>query len=300
MERLGLGYDDLRRIRPGHHPVVGFGAGPSGAGAGLGGVRQPAQRLLGFAALNDPWSAEPRTGLGQRTCLVAYSWRSRWWRRSPSATAAAAGYIDFSMLEGLLWTMPAALVVRQQTGAEPTPTGNADTRHDRTASTAAPRGSLAGHRRDGGQEWRALCDAVPALRDLAGLTTAERRAAQTTIDARIAAWARDQDDIEAAAALQAGGAPAAASATANDLADAHLGALPSVGPRGRRRRAVSARSALAVGRRSTRRAAGGAGAGPGHGACAALVRRPQRRRTSGAPEAGAFHAVDTLPAPPPG
>jgi crotonobetainyl-CoA:carnitine CoA-transferase CaiB-like acyl-CoA transferase len=72
-------------------------------------------------------------------------------------------------------------------------------------------------------EWRALCATVPALRDLATLSEAERRAARTTIDARLAAWARGRDDIAAMEVLQAAGVRASASYTTNDLfGDAHL------------------------------------------------------------------------------
>jgi crotonobetainyl-CoA:carnitine CoA-transferase CaiB-like acyl-CoA transferase len=120
--------------------------------------------------------------------------------------------------------MPGALLAPQLTGAEARPTGNADPLH-------APHGvyRCAGADRwlaiavTSDAEWRALCGVVPDLRDRSGLTAEERRAARPEIDARLAAWARIRDDLEAMTALQAAGVPASASYTTNDLfGDAHL------------------------------------------------------------------------------
>jgi crotonobetainyl-CoA:carnitine CoA-transferase CaiB-like acyl-CoA transferase len=114
------------------------------------------------------------------------------------------------MLEGLLWTMPGALITRQRTGVDVQPRGNDDPRH-------APHGvyRCAGEDRwlaiavTGDTEWRALCGVVPALAGLAGLSLRERQAAR--------------DDLQAMAELRAAGVRASASYTTNDLfSDAHL------------------------------------------------------------------------------
>jgi crotonobetainyl-CoA:carnitine CoA-transferase CaiB-like acyl-CoA transferase len=75
----------------------------------------------------------------------------------------------------------------------------------------------------GDAEWRGLCRAVPALRDMAGCGLGERRAAGPAIDAALAAWCVVRPAAEAASALQRAGVPAAAIADSVDLvASPHL------------------------------------------------------------------------------
>lgn len=133
-------------------------------------------------------------------------------------------HIDFSMLEGLLWTMPEALITPQATGGKVLPAGNDDMRR-------TPHGVFrcAGEDRwlaiavSDDAEWRALCGVVPSLCELSALSADERRRARRSIDARLTAWTRDRDAIEAMEALQVAGVPASASYTMNDLfGDAHL------------------------------------------------------------------------------
>jgi crotonobetainyl-CoA:carnitine CoA-transferase CaiB-like acyl-CoA transferase len=225
MERLGLGYDALRAIRPDIVLLSASGLGRTGPGAEWVAYGNLLSAYSGFAALNDPTTGEPRTGLAWADPLcglfMAFAVVAALRRRDQRGEGR---HIDFSMLEGLLWTMPGALLTRQLTGAEAQPTGNDHPTHtphgvyrcageDRWLAVAVADDAA----------WRALCGVVPELHDLAALTVAQRRAARDTIDARLAAWARDHDDIEAMKALQAAGVPAAASYTTTDLfADAHL------------------------------------------------------------------------------
>jgi crotonobetainyl-CoA:carnitine CoA-transferase CaiB-like acyl-CoA transferase len=225
MERLGLGYDALRAIRPEIILLSASGLGRTGPGAGWVAYGNLLSAYSGFATRNGLPGGEPATGLAWADPLcglfMAFAVAAALAERD---RGGGGRHIDFSMLEGLLWTMPGALVTSQVTGVEAQPTGNDDPRY-------TPHGVFrcAGEDRwlaitvTTDAEWRALCGLVPTLHDLVALSSDERRRARATIDARLAAWARDRDDIEAMEALQAVGVPASAAYTPNDLfGDAHL------------------------------------------------------------------------------
>jgi crotonobetainyl-CoA:carnitine CoA-transferase CaiB-like acyl-CoA transferase len=225
MERLGLGYDALRALRPEIILLSASGLGRTGPGAEWVAYGNLLSAYSGFAALNDPTDGEPRTGLAWADPLcglfMAFAVVAALRQRDQGG---GGRHINFSMLEGLLWTMPGALLTRQLTGVEAQPTGN-------DHPIYAPHGVFrcAGEDRwlavavTDDAQWRALCRAVPALHDLAALAEVERRSARDVINTRLAAWARNRDDIAAMEMLQSVGVPAAASYTTNDLfADAHL------------------------------------------------------------------------------
>jgi crotonobetainyl-CoA:carnitine CoA-transferase CaiB-like acyl-CoA transferase len=225
MERLGLGYDALRAIRPDIILLSASGLGRTGPHAEWVAYGNLLSAYSGFAALNDPHGDEPRTGLAWADPLCGLFMAFAVVAALHARDRGHGGrHIDFSMLEGLLWTMPGALLARRITGVDPQPIGNDD-------PLLAPHGVFrcAGEDRwlaiavTDDAEWRALCSIIPALRDLAALTEDERRRSRATIDAHLAAWARDRDAIEAMETLQAAGVPASASYTTNDLfGDSHL------------------------------------------------------------------------------
>jgi crotonobetainyl-CoA:carnitine CoA-transferase CaiB-like acyl-CoA transferase len=225
MERLGLGYQDLRAIRPDMILLSASGLGRTGPGSEWVAYGNLLSAYSGFATLNDPTDGEPRTGLAWADPLCGLFMAFAVVAALANRDRGGGGrHVDFSMLEGLLWTMPGALITRQTTGTEARPTGNGH-------PTFAPHGvyRCAGDDRwlavavTSDAEWRALCEVVPALGPLRALTEAERRAARSEIDARLGAWARARDDIAAMEALRSAGVRASASYTTNDLfADAHL------------------------------------------------------------------------------
>jgi len=225
MERLGLGYDDLRQINTEIILLSASGLGRTGPGAEWVAYGNLLSAYSGFAMLNDTTGGEPRTGLAwaDPLCglLMAFAVAAVLWNRD---RGGGGRHIDFSMLEGLLWTMPGALITRQLSGQEMQPIGNADPVH-------APHGlyRCAGDDRwlalavSDDAQWHALCGVVPALRDLRTCSEDERRRLRTEIDARLASWAVDRDPIEAMDLLQGAGVRASASYTTNDLfGDAHL------------------------------------------------------------------------------
>jgi crotonobetainyl-CoA:carnitine CoA-transferase CaiB-like acyl-CoA transferase len=225
IERLGLGYDALREIRPEMILLSASGLGRTGPHADWVAYGNLLSAYSGFAMLNGSPGQEPQTGLAWADPLcglfmafavvAALAVRDR---------GGGGRHIDFSMLEGLLWTMPDALITPQIGGDEPRPAGNDDPKH-------APHGvyRCAGEDRwlaiavTDDVEWRALCDVVPTLSGMAALSEDERLNSRHIIDHRVAAWARTRDDIESMEVLQAAGVPASASYTTNDLfGDAHL------------------------------------------------------------------------------
>jgi benzylsuccinate CoA-transferase BbsF subunit len=132
-------------------------------------------------------------------------------------------HIDFSMLEGLLWTMPDALVAAQ-TGSTAEHYGNGHPEH-------APHNVFRAHGEDAwlaigvtcDAEWAALCRVVPGLAEFSVLGEAERRELNAAIEERIGEWAASREPIVAMELLQVAGVPASASYTTNDLfGDAHL------------------------------------------------------------------------------
>jgi crotonobetainyl-CoA:carnitine CoA-transferase CaiB-like acyl-CoA transferase len=133
-------------------------------------------------------------------------------------------HIDFSMLEGLLWTMPGALLEPQLTGSDLDAHGNADATyspHGLYPATGDDRWLAIAVRDDA--EWRALCSVVPGLSAAAAMTVDQRRAVANEIDAHLRDWVRKRDAIEAMQELQAAGVPASASYTTNDMfGDPHL------------------------------------------------------------------------------
>jgi crotonobetainyl-CoA:carnitine CoA-transferase CaiB-like acyl-CoA transferase len=225
MERLGLGYAELRRIKSDIVLLSASGLGRTGPGAEWVAYGNLLSAYSGFAELNGLPGHEPRTGLAWADPLcgllmafaVVAALRDR-------ERGGGGRHIDFSMLEGLLWTMPAALLAPQLTGADLEPAGNDD-------SLLFPHGlyRTAGDDRwlaiavTSDDEWAALCSLVPGLSASRQMSQEGRRGAGAMIDGILRDWTAGRDAIEAAEALQATGVPAFASYTTNDMfGDGHL------------------------------------------------------------------------------
>ena len=225
MERLGLGYRDLCAVRPEMILLSASGLGRSGPGSQWVAYGNLLSAYSGFATLNDPTDGEPRTGLAWADPLcglfMAFAVVAALSRRDHGG---GGRHIDFSMLEGLLWTLPAALRPEPDTNGRPRTAGNMHPLHaphnvyrcagdDRWLAIAVT----------DDEQWQALCGLVPDLAPLRSLAQEQRRSQRATIDAHLAAWTRTCDDIETMELLRAAGVPASASYTTNDLfADAHL------------------------------------------------------------------------------
>ena len=225
MERLGLGYEQLREIRPEIILLSASGLGRSGPDAEKVAYGNLLSAYTGFSSLNGFPGREPRTGLAwaDPLCglLIAFSVAAALRGRG---LGGGGRHIDFSMLEALLWTMPGALVNRQLGEADDEPAGNEHARH-------IPHGvyRCAGDDRwlaiavTNDVQWHALCAVVEPLADLETLGEAERRAVRQEIDERLAAWTAGRDTIDTMDELQAAGVPASTAYSTLDLfGDAHL------------------------------------------------------------------------------
>jgi crotonobetainyl-CoA:carnitine CoA-transferase CaiB-like acyl-CoA transferase len=219
MERLGLGADALRNVNPNLIYVSASGLGRTGPEAHAVAYGTLLQCYAGFAGLNRHPDKAPRVGFAwlDPMCglMLAFIVAAAVWRRRQSGDVAR---IDFSMIEAMLWTMAEPLL-RAQLEASPRPRGNED-------DEFAPHGAWPCAGDDewlalavtDDREWRQLCVVVPALAPLAEYGFARRLAERSAIDAALAAWARRHSAAAAATVLRRAGIPAAALASASDLA----------------------------------------------------------------------------------
>ena len=223
MERLGLGYDDLRKIRPDIVMVSCSGLGGTGPRAHWVAYGSLLSAYAGF--LDEGPEREKRTGLAwaDPLCGLLLDFATVAVLRQ-RAREGAGRHIDFSMLESLLWTIPGALIGAQTADGRRHPVSNEDPRYvPHNVYRTLGNDCWLAIAVTSDAEWAALCTQVPALQDRARLTESERREQRPPIDAALRAWARDRDPFEAMDLLQAAGVPASASYTSNDLfGDAHL------------------------------------------------------------------------------
>jgi len=219
MDRLGLGSDALQAVNPNLVYVSASGLGRSGPEAHAVAYGTLLQCYAGFAGLNRHPEVPPRVGLAwlDPMCglMLAFVTAAALWHRQHTEGVAR---IDFSMLEGMLWTMAEPLLAAQL-GGSPQPVGN---RSDR----CAPHGAYRCAGDDGwislavtdDEEWHRLCHIIPALSPLAQLGFAQRIEQRQAIDETLAAWARPLNAAAAAQSLLRAGIPAAALAASRDLA----------------------------------------------------------------------------------
>lgn len=218
MDRLGLGAEALKAVNPDLIYISASGMGRTGPDAQAVAYGTLLQCYSGFAGLNRHPEVAPRVG---------FAWLDPMCGLMLAFVAAAAlrhrqreggvARVDFSMIEAMLWTMAEPLVATQL-GSPPKPMGNASMHH-------VPHGAWRCVGDDDWisivvrteAEWRALCGLVPGLASMAALDPGQRRDAQPTIDAALAAWAAARSATEAADLLLNAGIPAAALARHSDL-----------------------------------------------------------------------------------
>ena len=245
MDRLGLGYDALRAVRPDliYASISGYGdAGPWRDYMAYGPAIGP---LAGLSALSGYQGGEPRElgiSLGDPTAGLTAA-------VAICAALVARGqggagqYIDVSLWESVAALVAEGFLEQQMNGRPPERMGNRD-------PWMAPHGCFrcAGDDdwvtiacADDG-EWRRLCGVVdpPLAEDPRFGTATLRKQNEDALDGRIGAWTRGLDRFEVTRRLQAVGVAAFPSLSPADLvADPHLGSRgfiarldhPEVGPR---------------------------------------------------------------------
>ena len=213
IERLGLGYEVLREVRPDVIMVSSSGTGHSGPDKDYVAYGSLLQYYTGWNSISGYPDGEPIKGglwadpwVGLELAMVTAA------ALNHRAATGEGQYIDYSMAEALTACLPEALLDFQMNARERPPIANAD-------DTYAPHNvyrcqgpdrwiAIAVTRRD---EWLALCEVIerPDLASDSALTTdAGRRARLDEIDDAIKSWTRKRNDYEAMHRLQQAGVPA--------------------------------------------------------------------------------------------
>jgi crotonobetainyl-CoA:carnitine CoA-transferase CaiB-like acyl-CoA transferase len=225
LARLGLGYDDARRLRADIIMVEMPSAGTGGPLAGFLGVGPTMEALAGMTALNGYGDGVPvRTGPAYAdpigaltaTCAVLGALHAR-------ARSGRGQYVEFAQREGLLHWIGEFLLADPARPQEFTPHGNRSAHaapHDAYRCAGEDRWVAVAVQTDA--QWAALCAVIgrPDLGADPGLAAAAGRLRQAgDIDAAVATWAAGLDNAAAARVLQQAGVPAAPVLSGQDLHD---------------------------------------------------------------------------------
>lgn len=231
MQRIGLGYEEVQRIRPDGIMVSISGYGRSGPEADFVSYGPATVPLSGFSAVtgyagSPPMHVgvsygDPTSGLhGALAVLAALHHRRR---------TGEGQFIDVSLWECSAGLLPEPLMDFEMNGIETPRNGN---RHPHMAPHGVYR--CAGDDRwvsiavGNDAEWRALCAALGESSwadDARFADAARRKQNEDALDARITEWTRGRSPEDATATLQRAGVAAFTSMTNRDLAeDPHLAA----------------------------------------------------------------------------
>jgi crotonobetainyl-CoA:carnitine CoA-transferase CaiB-like acyl-CoA transferase len=212
LEKLSLGYDELRQVRPDVILVSMAAFGKSGSDQDLVGFGPVIELMSGLVSLTGyEGDEEPfKTGISygdpvggtQAAAAVALALLRR--HRTGQGT-----YIDLAQREGAA-VLAGEAFVRASLGGEQQPAhlGNRSARW-------APQGAYQCRGQDqwlviavtDDRQWRAVASLI-GHQDLAGLTLEERRARHDELDGILTAWTAGQDPQDAMEALQEAGVPA--------------------------------------------------------------------------------------------
>lgn len=221
--RMGLGYEELRKINPGIIMVSTCLMGQYGPAAGFAGYGYHAGAMSGFYEVTGWPDDEPAGPWAAYTDTIA--------PRFVSTILAAAldhrrrtgegQYIDLAQIETALHFLSPEILDYQASGHAATRMGN-------RVRDAAPQGCYpcAGDDQwcaiavDTDEQWRALREELGDpewARDAALDSTAGRLAAHDALDEALSEWTREQDRYEVMRRLQAAGVPAGAVQRSSDL-----------------------------------------------------------------------------------
>ncbi|MGD0700069.1 MAG: CoA transferase [Trebonia sp.] len=239
LDRWGLGYDELRRIKPDIIYAQQSGMGTAGRYGRLRAVGPVAAALSGVSEMSGlPEPAMPAGwGYSYLDWIGAYSFATAMLAALYHRDRTGNGqWIDASQTESGLYISGAAILEWSATGHAPQRAGNHSPQR-----AAAPH---AIYRCAGQDRWLAIaCTTNAEWAALAALigqqwtagyeTLASRLAGQHDLDRRIEAWTREQDAYQLMAELQTHGIPAGVCQTAGDRCDrdpqlAHLNWLTEV------------------------------------------------------------------------
>jgi benzylsuccinate CoA-transferase BbsF subunit len=228
MDRMGLGYEEVRKLRPDAIMVSVSGYGRSGPERDFVSYGPATVPLAGFSSVTGyrggpPMHVgvsygDPTAGLhGAIAVLAALCHRQR---------TGEGQFIDVSLWEASATLLPEALLEYEMNGTEPPRDGNRD-RH------MAPHGVFRSEGQDrwvsiavgSDEEWRALAEVVgdAELSSPRFRTLADRKRNEDDLEQRLTRWTATLSPQEATRRLQAAGVAAFPTMTNQDLAeDSHL------------------------------------------------------------------------------
>jgi crotonobetainyl-CoA:carnitine CoA-transferase CaiB-like acyl-CoA transferase len=222
IERLGLGYDDLRKVRPEVIMLSSAGLGHSGPDYQQVAYGTLVQCFTGWSALQGYPGREPDIGgiwtdpmVGMMEVFLINAALHRRWQ------SGEGQYIDLSMAEATTMLLPEAILDYSMNQRVPQPLGNRHPSH-------APHGNYPCRGEDqwigiavtSGEQWEALCTVLhsrelqedPRFADALG-----RWHNQEALDVLIAAATREWDGLELTERLQKAGVPAGPALSVDQL-----------------------------------------------------------------------------------
>jgi benzylsuccinate CoA-transferase BbsF subunit len=224
MERLGLGYEDLRALRPDIivAQISGYGqVGPYKGYMAYGPTTAPLSGLSSLTAYPDDGRprelgiafGDPAAGIQAALHVVAALVHRQ-------ATGEGC-HIDVSLWEATAVNAVEGWMATQVTGQPPAPLGNRDHRwapHNCYRCSGPDDWVTIAATTD--DEWRSLADLVDGLGTDPRFVTGEtRKEHEDDLDALIAAWTANRDKWDVTRLLQARGVPAFPSLSPRELAD---------------------------------------------------------------------------------
>lgn len=225
LDRLGLGFEQLRRWRPDvvlvEMPVAGRG-GPLSRVSGVGPTMEALSGMTSLSGYGDdvptptgPAYLDPIGAMnGAAAAVLGLRARDR---------SGDAQRIELAQREAALHWLGERLLEAAEKGTWTRPTGNAvewAAPHDAYPAAGSDQWVAIAVLTD--EHWVALCEVIghPALATSPRLASVAARVAhRAEVDELVAAWTRARDKADAARALQAHGVPAAAVLSAADLHD---------------------------------------------------------------------------------
>ena len=219
MERLGLGWDVLKKINPRLVMISASGTGQSGPTRHYAAYGTLLQIYTGFSGLNgypdDPPSigmawVDPLCGMLLAHVAVAAIRASR--------KTSQGRRVDFSMVEAALATMPGPLLEYQLTGKLSKKNGNSDRYfYPHGVFKALGEDSWVAIAITNQEEWKSLVTQIGAPTELLELDVNERRLRSEQIDQVVESWTSRFPAEQAMNTLQRAGVPASSSFASEEL-----------------------------------------------------------------------------------
>ena len=229
MERLGLGYDEVKKLRP-DIVYMSLGAfGRSGPFKDLTGFHSVINLFSGLAAVAGYPDSHPRIMGGLipdafAGCYCVLAVLEALYHRSRTGEGQ---YVEASMTEALTGMIPEAVMEYSLTGSEPPRTGNHDGRNaPHNVFRCLGEDKWVGISVNTDEQFKGLAEAAgnPAwAKDPRFVTAKARLENQVALEALVHQWTSGREVAEVVATLQGVGVPAApVNDSADVLADPHL------------------------------------------------------------------------------